>query len=231
MALLFAWDYNPKEGMLTTVITGTPVPGVSMVTVSSDRTQLTLSGVQREVDGATVMCTALASTERINSNPATISVKCKYVYAVVIISPHKHFTFSLLTLYTHADPPVYSLLPNQPTTMLEGEGFTYSFGLEANPTPVNFTWSRDSQVISSGGRIATSVSTISITSTTRSDSGVYEVVSYNEAGRGAGNFTLDVQCEPSFILKHSFHLHLHVQNGLSLSQILQSSSLPSAPPS
>ena len=55
-------------------------------------------------------------------------------------------------------------------------------------------------VISSGGRIATSVSTISITSTTRSDSGVYEVVSYNEAGRGAGNFTLDVQCEPLIII-------------------------------
>ena len=92
---------------------------------------------------------------------------------------------------------MYSLLPSQPSTVLEGEDFTYSFGFEANPPPTNFTWSRDGQVISSGGRIATSVSTISITSTTRSDSGVYEVVSYNEAGRGAGDFTLDVQCEPS----------------------------------
>ena len=92
---------------------------------------------------------------------------------------------------------MYTFLPNQPTTVLEGEDFTYSFGFEANPTPTNFTWSRDGQVISSGGRIATFVSTISITSTTRSDSGVYEVVSYNEAGRGTSNFTLDVQCEPS----------------------------------
>ena len=90
---------------------------------------------------------------------------------------------------------MYTFLPNQLTTVLEGEGFTYSFGFDANPIPTNFTWSRDGQVISSGGRIATSVNTISITSTTRSDSGVYEVVSYNEAGRGAGNFTLDVQCE------------------------------------
>ena len=77
MALLFGWDYTPKGGMLTTVITGTPVAGVSMVTVSGDRTQLTLSGVQREVDGATVMCIGLASTEQIPSNPATISVQCK----------------------------------------------------------------------------------------------------------------------------------------------------------
>ena len=91
---------------------------------------------------------------------------------------------------------MYSLLPNQPTTVLEGEDFTYSLGFDANPTLTNFTWSRDGQVIPSGGRTATSVSTITITSTTRSDSGVYEVVSYNEAGRGAANFTLDVQCEP-----------------------------------
>ena len=77
MALQFSWEYTPKKGMLTTVLTGTPVTGVLMVTVSGDRTQLTLSGVQREVDGATVVCTALASTEQIRSNPATISVQCK----------------------------------------------------------------------------------------------------------------------------------------------------------
>ena len=102
----------------------------------------------------------------------------------------------LFCTFLHPDPPVYSLLPNRSTTVLEGEDFTYSFGLEAKPTSTNFTWSRDGQVISSGARIATSVSNITITSTTRSDSGVYEVVSYNEAGRGAANFTLDVQCEP-----------------------------------
>ena len=93
---------------------------------------------------------------------------------------------------------MYTLLLNQPTTVLEGEGFNYSFGFDAFPIPTNFTWSRDGQVIPSGGRIATSVITINITITTRSDSGVYEVVSYNEAGRGAANFTLDVQCELTF---------------------------------
>ena len=97
----------------------------------------------------------------------------------------------------HSDPPAYSFLPKQPITVLEGRGFTNSFAFEARPAPTNFTWSRDGQVISSGGRISTSVITITITSTTRSDSGVYEVVSYNEAGRGAANFTLDVQCEPA----------------------------------
>lgn len=38
-----------KGGMLTTVITGTTVAGVSMVIISGDRTQLTFGGVQREV--------------------------------------------------------------------------------------------------------------------------------------------------------------------------------------
>ena len=118
--------------------------------------------------------------------------------------------------------------------MLEGEDFILSFVFEAKPSPANFTWSRDGQVISSGGRIATSVSTVNITSTTRSDSGVYEVVSYNEAGRGAGNFTLDVQCEPSLyrcftVILHCIELlslYLHIfQILLNMSTLLQSGTL------
>ena len=96
MALLFVWDYTPKGGMVTTVITGTSVAGVSMVTVSGDRTQLTLIGVQREVDGATVVCSALASTEQIPSNPATITVQCRYSYAVVKKLSKTYFFFFCL---------------------------------------------------------------------------------------------------------------------------------------
>ena len=107
--------------------------------------------------------------------------------------------------------------------MLERDIFNYSFGFDARPTPTNFTWSRDGQVISSDdARIATSFSSITITSTTRSDSGVYEVVSYNEAGKGAANFTLDVQCELSFyaMQSHNYFVcmicrhvaYLHVQS-------------------
>ena len=59
------------------VITGSQLAGMAMVTISGDRTQLTLSGVQREVDGATVVCSALGSTEEVGSNPATVSVRCK----------------------------------------------------------------------------------------------------------------------------------------------------------
>ena len=87
--------------------------------------------------------------------------------------------------------------------MLEGDDFTFSLGFDANPIPLgfdanpiptNFTWSKDGQV-TSGGRIATSVSTINITSTTRSDSGSYDIVSFNVVGSGKSFFTLEVQCE------------------------------------
>ena len=78
MALLFGWDIAPVGGSRRSVITGSQVAGVSMVTVSGDRTQLTLSGVQREADGLTVHCSAIASTGDIDSNPATIAVQCEY---------------------------------------------------------------------------------------------------------------------------------------------------------
>ena len=58
--------------------TGTPVAGVSMITVSGDRTQLTLSGVQRKVDGATVVCSAMGSAVNVDSDPATLTVHCKW---------------------------------------------------------------------------------------------------------------------------------------------------------
>ena len=78
MALLFGWDIAPVGGTRQTVITGSQVAGVSMVTVSADRTQLTLTEVQREVDGSTVLCSALGSTQDVTSNPATITVQCRY---------------------------------------------------------------------------------------------------------------------------------------------------------
>ena len=102
-ALLFGWDIIRQGGMLTTVITGTPVAGVSMVTVSGDRTQLTLSGVQREVDRATVVCTALASTSAVESNPATITVQCRYMHAMTKVYNFHHLAlihYSLLLLFT-----------------------------------------------------------------------------------------------------------------------------------
>ena len=76
MPLQFIWDFTPVGGVRGAVITGSQLSGVSSVTVSRKRTQLTLSGVQGEVDGATVLCSAVGSTGSLDSNPATISVQC-----------------------------------------------------------------------------------------------------------------------------------------------------------
>ena len=70
-------DIVPVGRSRQTVITGSQVAGVSMVTLSGDRTQLTLTGVQREVDGSTVVCTAFGSPQEVDSNPAT--VQCRYI--------------------------------------------------------------------------------------------------------------------------------------------------------
>ena len=78
MSLLFGWDIGPAGGIRRQiVVTGSQVAGVSTVTLSGDRTQLTLTGVQREVDGLTVVCTAFGSTQEVKSNPATITVQCR----------------------------------------------------------------------------------------------------------------------------------------------------------
>ena len=76
LALLFVWDFAPKGGPRMSIITGSQLAGVTMVTVSGDRTQLTLGGLQREVDGATVVCSALGSTSAVDSNPVTVSIQC-----------------------------------------------------------------------------------------------------------------------------------------------------------
>ena len=78
MALQFIWDFTPVGGLRGAVNTGSNLTGVSMVTVNGDRTQLTLSGVQREVDGATVLCSAIGSTGNVDSDPATVTVHCKW---------------------------------------------------------------------------------------------------------------------------------------------------------
>ena len=79
-ALFLGWPgYRSCRKVTTDSDHGSQVAGVSMVTLSGDRTQLTLTEVQREVDGWTVLCTAFGSPQEVDSNPATITVQCRYI--------------------------------------------------------------------------------------------------------------------------------------------------------
>ena len=78
---------------------------------------------------------------------------------------------------------------------MEGDTFTYSYLIRADPQPDSFTWTRDTVPFSSTERIALTVDSISISSVSRSDSGVYIVTASNVAGSGSTNFTLNVYCK------------------------------------
>ena len=97
--------------------------------------------------------------------------------------------------FFYSDPPEYTA-STDPTIILEGTDFSYSFQFTANPLPApnSFTWTKNNQTINDG-RVAVSVSGLTITGTVRDDSGVYQVTSSNAAGVGSASFTLNIQCE------------------------------------
>ena len=78
-ALLIGWRFTPSGSPVSVVlITGSNLTGIEMVTVSDGlRTMLTLSGVQREAGGGTVVCTAFGPSSSLTSNPATLTVQCE----------------------------------------------------------------------------------------------------------------------------------------------------------
>ena len=79
MALPIGWRFTPSGSSMSVVlITGTSLTGIEMVTVSDGlQTMLTFSGVQREADGGTVVCTAFSSLTSLTSDPATLTVQCE----------------------------------------------------------------------------------------------------------------------------------------------------------
>ena len=79
MALRIGWRFTPSGSSMSVVLsTGTSLTGIEMVTVSDGlRTMLTFSGVQREADGATLVCVAVGSSTALTSDPATLTVQCE----------------------------------------------------------------------------------------------------------------------------------------------------------
>ena len=81
MALLFGWRFTPRGSSVpVTLITGTNLTGIEMVTVSDGlRTMVTFSGVRREADGGRLVCIAIASLTSLTSDPATLIVHCELI--------------------------------------------------------------------------------------------------------------------------------------------------------
>ena len=79
MAVIIGWRFTPSGSAASVVlITGTNLTGIEMVTVSDGlRTMVTFSGVQREVDGGSVVCLAFGSLSSLTSDPATLTVQCE----------------------------------------------------------------------------------------------------------------------------------------------------------
>ena len=80
VAVIFGWRFisSGSGTSVVTLITGTTLTGIEMVTVSDGlRTMLTFSGVRREADGGTVVCVAVGSSGSVTSDPATLTVQCE----------------------------------------------------------------------------------------------------------------------------------------------------------
>ena len=73
--VLVGWQIN-TGGSTIAMNDGTPIPGIGSVTVSADRTILTLTNVSRTINGSTIVCDGIG-TVQITSSPATIIVQCK----------------------------------------------------------------------------------------------------------------------------------------------------------
>ena len=80
-AILIGWRFTPSgSSMPVTLITGTNLTGIEMVTVSDGlRTILTFSGVQREADGGRLLCLGFGLTGSVESDPATLTVQCELI--------------------------------------------------------------------------------------------------------------------------------------------------------
>ena len=77
-ALNIGWRFTPREENQVQVFNGTRLDGTASVTITADRSQLTLVGVQREVDGGLVVCSAIGSMNIFFSDSGAISVRRKY---------------------------------------------------------------------------------------------------------------------------------------------------------
>ena len=75
----------------------------------------------------------------------------------------------------------------------EGEQFTFSFQLSANPPP-NITLTRSSEPVNDT-RFTVTTTSLTTADVTRDDSGEYQITASNVVGSDTFTLTVDVHCE------------------------------------
>ena len=83
----------------------------------------------------------------------------------------------------------------------EGDFFSVSASIAANPAPTDFTWSQNGNELQSTSTLTLTSTSLQIMSLQRMDTGVYSISGSNTVGTGSGQFKLTVFCEFVSILE------------------------------
>ena len=105
-SLTNGWQFTPEGSTdAVTLVTGTNLTGIEMVTVSGGlRTMLTFSGVRREANSGTVVCLALGSVT-VFSGRVTVAVWCEYI-SVKCLQTLKGLNFRLSHIALTCTPQI-----------------------------------------------------------------------------------------------------------------------------
>ena len=107
------------------------------MTNGAERT-FSVGPVNSSDNGTVFRCAHLITADQ-SPTLTVLIMQSKKKTALFIIN---HFILVLFT-YLYTDSPEYTISPDQPTTVVEGDNYTYTFDLTAFPSPTDYNWTKD----------------------------------------------------------------------------------------